>query len=889
MNFHSFGDHIAEGRRRKYPAVSMSKEYEDKKLWNKYFGEAWDAVCAMWKNIGGFVMDENAGIACADENAITLFGLKERPDCKKLREVLDLLARSQKGFVMPLETKLLDTPEGITAGFVYIPKGHIHIQHDCGRPVVAQAELMSRLAMADEKTLLALVRLEGDEKLIEADICLDSILSAVCNVLPENAVLSQHSAAQFWITSADFEGDPKQLAKSIKHSVENSCLADEFGIHDLAEHSMTVTAGISVGFAAPSDLIHAAGYALYEAKAKGAGASCVFTPEQYASQKNEIQDIRAFSELLDKNLFTYHFQPIVSASTGDIVAYEALMRTKGDISLNPLQILESASRFGRLYDIEKATIGNTLKYLSKHQSDFENKRLFINSISSHMLTEEDFCEYENDFGELLEKVVIEMTEQTEISDRDLERIRSRLDKNNMNLAIDDYGTGYSNTSNLMRYEPEIVKIDRSLITGIDKNHKMQRVVSKIIEFLHASGCTALAEGVETKEELQTMIGFGVDLIQGYYVSKPKPVLLHGISDNIKDEIIQFSMEASEDQKIYHAVDGDRIDLEKLRHEKYSSIFIGSGSVVIFGGKEKRVPMTIAVKDRSDCTITLKDAYFESPDDQPDIRLGNGSKVKLICVGKNKLSKRGILVPESAELEISGSGDLEVFSEVLDCYGIGASHRQSCGRIVIAMAGDLYVKTNGENCIGIGGGNCEKGVVIRSGAIDINASGNRCVGIGSFHGKAELLLENFYCHIKMSSDVAVGIGSVDGESSIKIRNYKLDSTLSGRNLTTIGAVQNGTGSLEMRDGRADIVVKGQNINCIGTRNGAVGCSLYRSIIKIYCEGGTVSGVGDMTGSGNITADSCLFDIALQTGDGWGIGSKNGACDLADCVKDIKINR
>lgn len=91
---------------------------------------------------------------------------------------------------------------------------------------------------------------------------------------------------------------------------------------------------------------------------------------------------------------------------------------------------------------------------------------------------------------------------------------------------------------------------------------------------------------------------------------------------------------------------------------------------------------------------------------------------------------------------------------------------------------------------------------------------------------------------------------------------------------------------MRDGRADIVVKGQNINCIGTRNGAVDCSLYSSVIKIYCEGGTVSGVGDMMGSGNITADRCSFDITLQTGDGWGIGSKNGACDLADCVKDIK---
>ena len=85
-----------------------------------------------------------------------------------------------------------------------------------------------------------------------------------------------------------------------------------------------------------------------------AGSICCFDPEKYAKQKSDIENIRAFSELLDKNLFTYHFQPIVSASTGEIVAYEALMRTKGNIALNPLQILNVLKNFGRLYDIRES-------------------------------------------------------------------------------------------------------------------------------------------------------------------------------------------------------------------------------------------------------------------------------------------------------------------------------------------------------------------------------------------------------------------------------------------------------------------------------------------------------------------------------------------------------
>ena len=275
--------------------------------------------------------------------------------------------------------------------------------------------------------------------------------------------------------------------------MKECCLPDEFGVRSSSDHSLSVTAGISSGFEAPARLMHAAGFALYEAKAKGAGSICCFDPEKYAKQKSDIENIRAFSELLDKNLFTYHFQPIVSSSTGEIVAYEALMRTKGNIALNPLQILNCAKNFGRLYDIEKATLKNTLKYLSKHQLDFENRRLYINSISSHALDDKDFYAIVNDYGELLEKVVIEMTEQTEISEDGLDRIRVRLEKNNMSLAIDDYGTGYSNTSNLLRYDPEVVKIDRSLISGIDQNPKAQKIVSKMVEYFHSSGYTALAE------------------------------------------------------------------------------------------------------------------------------------------------------------------------------------------------------------------------------------------------------------------------------------------------------------------------------------------------------------------------------------------------------------
>ena len=434
-------------------------------------------------------------------------------------------------------------------------------------------ELVRLLDGMTRSSLLALVRFDGAGKLLDSDYCIGEALKAAVAVLPGNRVTAFNSDGQFWIYVPRFGGKPEEFADNIRKAVKECCLPDEFGVRSSSNHSLSVTAGISSGFEVPARLMHAAGFALYEAKAKGAGSICCFDPEKYAKQKSDIESIRAFSELLDKNLFTYHFQPIVSSSTGEIVAYEALMRTKGNIALNPLQILNCAKNFGRLYDIEKATLKNTLKYLSKHQLDFENRRLYINSISSHALDDKDFYAIVNDYGELLEKVVIEMTEQTEISEDDLDRIRVRLEKNNMSLAIDDYGTGYSNTSNLLRYDPEVVKIDRSLISGIDQNPKAQKIVSKMVEYFHSSGYTALAEGVETSEELKTMIYFGVDLIQGYYVSKPKPVLIHDISENIREEIVAYSIEAGDkDKKVFHAEDNDVIDLAEMYKKDILTFF-----------------------------------------------------------------------------------------------------------------------------------------------------------------------------------------------------------------------------------------------------------------------------------------------------------------------------
>lgn len=862
----------------------------ENKLWQSYFGAVWGKVCSIWHNIGGFVMDEKSGEFYADENCRALMGLRENTDYDKFRDIVALNGGG-RDLGLPLCIELLDTPSGITAGIVYLSKEYMSKSVFEGLDIIPQSELVRLLDGMTRSSLLALVRFDGAGKLLDSDYCIGEALKAAVAVLPENTVTAFNSDGQFWIYVPRFGGKPEEFADNIRKAVKECCLPDEFGVRSSSNHSLSVTAGISSGFEVPARLMHAAGFALYEAKAKGAGSICCFDPEKYAKQKSDIESIRAFSELLDKNLFTYHFQPIVSSSTGEIVAYEALMRTKGNIALNPLQILNCAKNFGRLYDIEKATLKNTLKYLSKHQLDFENRRLYINSISSHALDDKDFYAIVNDYGELLEKVVIEMTEQTEISEDDLDRIRVRLEKNNMSLAIDDYGTGYSNTSNLLRYDPEVVKIERSLISGIDQNPKAQKIVSKMVEYFHSSGYTALAEGVETSEELKTMIYFGVDLIQGYYVSKPKPVLIHDISENIREEIVAYSIEAGDkDKKVFHAEDNDVIDLAEMYKKRYSDIFLGTGTFTLSGKAEddRAVPLSVTVGNGVDCVIHLKNAWLTTYGELPNIKLGTGSRVRIVCSGEDHIDGRGIYVPEGSSLELVGSGELYVRSESKDCYAIGTDSRQPCGRITVTMTGILDITANGDKCVGIGGGGCKDGIVIAGGDIAVNCSGDRCVGIGSIDGDADVTISNCGCRLKLAAGMSVGIGAVKGSADISISDYNISCVLSGNNLTAVGVMSNGTGKICILDGRLNISMKGRTLNCVGTRGGKLDCELENTVFTLYCEGGSVSGVGDKTGKGDVTAKSCQFDVMFLTGDGWEIGSPEGMLSVVDCKKNIKIN-
>ena len=167
---------------------------------------------------------------------------------------------------------------------------------------------------------------------------------------------------------------------------------------------------------------------------------------------------------------------------------------------------------------------------------FKGRRLFINSIPGHFLNDADFKEFTEKYKEYIKYCVFEITEQNSISDGELGKIKTlTVDEMQGQLAVDDYGSGQSNIQNLLRYTPNIVKIDRFLIKDIYKDSNKQLFISNIIEFAKLNDMRVVGEGVENEEELKTVAKYGVYYIQGFYKARPNPEPIDTLPKEISEQ------------------------------------------------------------------------------------------------------------------------------------------------------------------------------------------------------------------------------------------------------------------------------------------------------------------------------------------------------------------
>ncbi len=755
-----------------------------------------------------------------------------------------------------------------------------------------------------QQACLATIFINGIDKLgsyltvDNTNSCITSVAEALKSFESDTIIIGSKSNYEICVFFCDCDKmSIYNILNSMGEAVQNCTLTDDFGeIIDISDKSRI---SLSIGCASypeeASDfnmLVNYSEFALFEARTNKRSVINWYSEENYIREKDSYRNAQTFSRIVQENLLTYHLQPIVETQTGEIVGYEALMRTVGDIKMAPTQILKIAAAQNDLYAIEKLTFFNTMKLLSDNQQIFDKRKLFINCLPSSLLTDEDFNELYLTYGELLEKTVIEIVEQSAASDENIETLKKRCGFAHCTLAIDDYGAGYSNTSNLLHYSPDFIKIDRSLISDIHNDLKKQQLVTSIIEFCHENQLQSLAEGVETVQELKTLIRLGVDLVQGYYTSKPKPLFLNSISTDIKDEIIKTNLETRPDgvKKIYAAQNDTELDLLKLALEKYTDIHIYQSKLTIVGDPDKQVKMNISIMDNHSCELTLKNVNMISGNSKPTITVGEYARLVLNVVKNNKLSYSGIYVPMGSQFELGGKGNLTI-----DCYasegiGIGNDYDHGYGDITVDFGGTLEIISNSVEALCIGGGqnDDDSDINLRSGKIKIYMYSHNGLAIGSFNGDANIEIgENCSLDITISGIKVTGIGSCKGISTIS-SDADITMSCTGAQAVGIGVLEDGEGSIYIKQGKISMKMRCAKHSCIGAVKGNINTKIKNANITIDSEGDEVTGIGDTLGTGNVTIIDSEVSLTLNAGNPKDIGTASGDVQIQNSNVTSLVN-
>ncbi len=751
---------------------------------------------------------------------------------------------------------------------------------------------------------LATLYINGIEKLgsfltiDSTNCCLASVAEVIKGFASEKVLVGSKANYEFFVCFIDCDRMfIYNILNNMDEAVQNCILTDDYGeIIDISDKSkLSLSIGCSSYPNEATDfnmLVNYSEFALYEARTDRRHVINWFSEENYIREKDAYKNAQIFNRMITENLVTYYVQPIVETTNGNIVAYEALMRGVGDVKMEPKQILSIASSQNNLYAVEKLTFFNTMKLLSENQHVFENKKLFINSMSDFLLNEEDFNELYLTYGELLEKTVIEIVEDGESTADSIETLKKRLNFTHAQLAIDDYGTGYSNSANLLKYRPDYVKIDHSLISDIHNDLKKQQLVTQIIEFCRDNQLQSLAEGVETSQEMKTVIRLGVDLIQGYYTSKPKPLFLDSISKDIKDEIVKTNLEIRPNgtRKVYTAQNDTELDIVKLALEKYTDIHIYQSKLTIVGDPDKTVKMNIAVMDNHSCELTLKNVNIVSGNSKPTITVGEYARLVLNVSKTNKLGYAGIYVPMGSQFELHGKGSLAIDCYASDGVGIGNDYDHGYGDITVDMQGSLEVVCNSVETVCIGGGynDDDSEIKLLSGDLKISMYSHNGLAIGSFNGDANIEIGD-NCHIDMAiSGIKItGIGSCRGIATIA-SSADINMSCTGAQAVGIGILDEGEGSVLIRNGSVNIKMRSAKQSCIGTVNGCVNTKIMNSKVIIDSEGDFAAGIGDIQGSGNVFIMDSDININMLCANPNDIVSGSGEVHIQNSTVNSLVN-
>jgi diguanylate cyclase (GGDEF)-like protein len=284
------------------------------------------------------------------------------------------------------------------------------------------------------------------------------------------------------------------------------------------------------------DLLKCADLAMYEAKEAGRATFRFYAGAMLASSHEKLKLREELMRALERDQFCIYYQPLVELESGTVTGMEALVRWQHpELGLvPPIKFIPAAERSGLIAKIGAWVLRTACSQLAEWRRGGANLSIAVN-VSAREVQAPDFVDIVTEAlaASGLEPAHLELELTESVALKDPERsadVLGRLHRLGVRLAIDDFGSGYSSLMRLRQMPISVLKIDRFFVQDIVSSPRDAAIVAAVVAMAHSLGLKVVAEGVETRAQLDALRSLEADLdqkttcdlIQGYLLSRPLP-------------------------------------------------------------------------------------------------------------------------------------------------------------------------------------------------------------------------------------------------------------------------------------------------------------------------------------------------------------------------------
>jgi EAL domain-containing protein (putative c-di-GMP-specific phosphodiesterase class I) len=281
----------------------------------------------------------------------------------------------------------------------------------------------------------------------------------------------------------------------------------------------------------PQHLLRSADLAMYRAKEHGRDRFEVFDPGMHIAAMERLRLEMDLRRAIERDQLLLYYQPVVSLSSGGVVAVEALIRWQHPERglIPPLDFIPIAERTGLIGEIGRWVLARACQQLKRWEEDFGGRApesVWIN-VSPKQFAQRDLA---SQVRQLFQshaceprRIKFEITESIMLEDVDLAmRTLGELRSLGVQVYMDDFGTGYSSLTYLGRLPLDGIKVDRSFVSQMGSDGRQAQLVGTIVTLIRNLGLEPIAEGVETDEQAHRLREMGCTFAQGFVFCRPLP-------------------------------------------------------------------------------------------------------------------------------------------------------------------------------------------------------------------------------------------------------------------------------------------------------------------------------------------------------------------------------